>query len=145
MPHVELDELHWGPNWSTPSGDEFRARVAGALSVPGWIADGSYYGKLGDSVLEQADFIVWLDLSFRMIAARVWVRTLRRIREREELWAGNRETWREAFLSRDSLFVWIVKTHRSRRRRYLERLDRYDFVRLRSQREIDAWLEEQKA
>ena len=39
-------------------------------------------------------------------------------------------------------FVWIVTTHRSRRRRYLERLDRYEFVRLRSQREIEAWLAE---
>ncbi len=145
VPHVELDELHWGPNWSEPSGDEFRARVTRALSSPGWVADGSYYGKLGDSVLEQADFVVWLDLPFRTIAARVWVRTLRRIREREELWAGNRETWREAFLSSDSLFVWIVKTHHSRRRRYLERLGRYEFVRLRSQREIEAWLERQKA
>jgi hypothetical protein len=33
-----------------------------------------------------------------------------------------------------------VTTHRSRSRRYLERLDRYEFVRLRSQREIEDWL-----
>jgi hypothetical protein len=104
------------------------------------VADGSYHGKLGDSVLEQADFVVWLDLPFRTVARRVWARTLRRIRTREELWSGNRETWRDAFFSRDSLFVWIVTTHRSRRRRYVERLDRYELVRLRSQREIEAWL-----
>ena len=140
VPHVELDALHWGPGWSHPDADEFRARVAEALSGPGWVADGSYHGKLGDSVLEQVDLVVWLDLPFRTVARRVWTRTLRRIRSREELWAGNRETWHDAFLSRDSLFLWIVKTHRSRRRRYLERLDRYEFVRLRSQREIEAWL-----
>ena len=102
--------------------------------------DGSYHGKLGDSVLDRADFVVWLDLPFRTVARRIWVRTMRRIRTREELWAGNRETWRDAFFSRDSLFVWIVTTHRSRRRRYLERLGRYEFVQLRSQREIEAWL-----
>ena len=62
------------------------------------------------------------------------------IRNREELWAGNRETWRDAFFGRDSLFVWVVTTHRSRRRRYLERLDRYEFVHLRSPREVEAWL-----
>ena len=138
--HVELDALHWGPNWSTPSDEEFRARVEAALSSAGWIADGSYYGKLGDSVLEQADFVVWLDLPFPTIARRIWSRTLRRIRTREELWGGNRETWRDAFFSRDSLFVWIVRTHRARRRRYLDRLDRYEFVHLRSQREIEDWL-----
>jgi adenylate kinase family enzyme len=141
VPHVELDALHWGPNWTPCPADEFRERVQQALTPDGWVADGSYHGKLGDSVLERADLVVWLDLPFRVVAGRVWVRTLRRIRNREELWGGNRETWREAFFSRDSLFVWIVTTHRSRRRRYLERLDRYELVRLRSQREIDAWLD----
>ena len=143
MPHVELDALHWGPNWTTPTDEDFRARVAESLSSPGWVVDGSYHGKLGDRVLERADFIVWLDLPFRTVARRIWIRTLRRIRTREELWAGNRETWRDALFSRDSLFVWVVTTHRSRRRRYLERLGRYQFVHLRSQREIEAWLGQQ--
>jgi len=143
--HVELDALHWGPDWTPCPTDEFRARVQDALAERGWVTDGSYHGKLGETVLKQADFIVWLDLPFRTIAPRVWSRTLRRIRQREELWNGNRETWRDAFFSRDSLFVWIVTTHRSRRRRYLERLDRYEFVRLRSQREIDAWLAQASA
>jgi adenylate kinase family enzyme len=142
VPHVELDALHWGPNWSEPSVEEFRARVERALSSPGWIADGSYHGKLGDSVLERADLVVWLDPPLWTIAGRIWSRTLRRIRTREELWGGNRESWRDAFLSRDSLFVWIVRTHRARRRRYLERLARYEFVHLRSEREIQAWLAE---
>jgi hypothetical protein len=141
--HVELDALNWGPNWTDASAEVLRARVAEALSSPGWVVDGSYHGKLGDSVLERADFIVWLDLPFRTVARRIWSRTLRRIRTREELWAGNRETWRDAFFSRDSLFLWVVKSHRSRRRRYLERLGRYQFVRLRSPKEIEAWLAEQ--
>jgi adenylate kinase family enzyme len=141
VPHVELDALNWGPNWSGASAEEFRARVNEALSSPGWVADGSYHGKIGDSVLDRADFVVWLDLPFATIARRIWTRTLRRIRTREELWGGNRETWRDAFFSRESLFVWILKTHRSRRRRYLKRLGRYDFVHLRSQREVEAWLE----
>jgi hypothetical protein len=142
VPHVELDALNWGPNWTDASAEVLRGRVEQALSAPGWVADGSYHGKLGDSVLERADFIVWLDLPFRTVARRIWSRTLRRIRTEEELWAGNRETWRDAFFSRDSLFVWIVKSHRSRRRRYLERLGRYEFVRLRSPKEIEAWLAE---
>jgi hypothetical protein len=142
VPHVELDALNWGPNWTDVSAEVLRARVEQALSSSGWVVDGSYHGKLGDSVLERADFIVWLDLPFRTVARRIWSRTLRRIRTGEELWAGNRETWRDAFFSRDSLFVWIVKSHHSRRRRYQERLGRYRFVRLRSPKEIEAWLAE---
>jgi adenylate kinase family enzyme len=141
VPHIELDALHWRrPNWTEPPLEEFRALVAEAIAAPGWVSDGSYHGKLGDTVLDSADFIVWLDLPFATILRRLWRRTLRRIRTGEELWGGNRETWRDSFLDRDSLFLWIVKTHRAHRQRYLERLDRYEFVHLRSQREIDAWL-----
>jgi adenylate kinase family enzyme len=140
LPYVELDALHWGPNWTECPADEFRARVERALSPAGWVADGTYHGKLGDSVLERADVVVWLDLPLRVVVRRVGVRTLRRVRNREELWNGNRETWGEAFFHRDSLMLWLVATHRSHRRRYLERLDRYEFVQLRSQRAIDAWL-----
>ena len=44
--HVELDALHWGPNWAECPAEEFRARVDAALADTGWVADGSYHGKL---------------------------------------------------------------------------------------------------
>jgi hypothetical protein len=53
------------------------------------------------------------------------------VRSGEELWGGNRETWRGAFFSRDSLFLWALKTHAPLRARYEERLAKYDVVRLR--------------
>jgi adenylate kinase family enzyme len=140
VPHVELDALHWGPNWSEPSTDDFRARVEEALAGDGWVADGGYHGKLGDLVLERADLVVWLDPPLWTILGRLSARTLRRIRGREKLWAGNRETWRGAFFSRESLFLWAVKTHRPRRKRYEERLARFDVVRLKSAAETEAWL-----
>jgi adenylate kinase family enzyme len=142
VPHVELDALHWGPDWSEPTGEDFRRRVEEALATDGWVVDGGYHGKLGDLVLEQADLIVWLDPPLPAILARLWTRTLRRIRGGEELWGGNRETWRGAFLSRDSLFLWALKTHRPRRKRYEERLAPFDVVRLRSAAETNAWLAE---
>jgi adenylate kinase family enzyme len=141
VPHIELDALHSGPEWTEPRTDDFRARVESAISVSGWVVDGSYHGKLGDLVLERADLVVWLDPPLSTILRRLWTRTLDRIRKGDELWGGNRETWRGAFFSRNSLFVWALKTHRGRRRRYAERLARYDMVRLRSAREAEAWLE----
>ncbi len=141
VPHVELDALHWGLGWSEPSADEFRERVERALSADGWVVDGGYHGKLGDLVLEQADLVVWLDPPLRTVLGRLCVRTVRRIREGEELWGGNRETWRGALFSRNSLFVWAVTTHRGRRSKYEERLAALPAVRLRSDRETEAWLE----
>jgi adenylate kinase family enzyme len=140
VPHVELDALHWGPGWSEPTAEDFRARVEESLAVDGWVADGGYHGKLGDLVLERAELVVWLDPPLWTILGRLSARTLRRIRGREELWGGNRETWRGAFLSRDSLFLWALKTHRPRRQRYEDRLQRFDVVRLRSAAEAEAWL-----
>jgi adenylate kinase family enzyme len=140
VPHVELDALHWGPDWSEATDDEFRSRVERALAVDGWVVDGNYTGKLGDLVLERADLVVWLDPSLPVVLGRLGTRTVRRVRTGEELWSGNRETWRGAFFSRDSLFLWALKTHGPLRARYEERLAKYDVVRLRSPSDTDAWL-----
>lgn len=141
VPHVELDALHHRPNWSEAPRDEFRARVTEAIAGDGWVVDGSYQGKLGDLVLERADLVVWLDLPMPTILGWLWGRTMHRVRNRVELWNGNRETWRSALLSRDSLFVWVLKTHLGRRRRYATSLARFETVRLRSAKEVEAWLQ----
>jgi adenylate kinase family enzyme len=138
--YVELDALHWGPDWTPRPDDEFRARVEDAISGDGWVVDGNYYGKVGDLVLERADFVVWLDLPLRVTFPRLWTRTRRRRREGTVLWGGNRENWREALFSRESLFVYALRTHRGRRRRYEQRLSRYEVVRLRSPEEVESWL-----
>ena len=140
VPHVELDALHWGPGWSEPTAEDFRARVEEALSVENWVADGAYHGKLGALVLDRAELIVWLDPPLTTVLRRLGSRTVRRVRSGEELWGGNRETWRGTFFSRDSLFLWVLKTHRPRRARYEERLAQHNVVRLRSDGEIGAWL-----
>lgn len=122
VPFVELDALHWGPGWSEPAIEDFRDRVQAALSCEGWVADGSYQGKLGLLVWSRADTLVWLDLPLRVALWRTLVRTLRRVRSGEELWSGNRESVRNAFFSRDSLLLYSLRTHLERRRRYEERL-----------------------
>ena len=64
VPYVELDALHHGPNWSEPTAEEFTARAREAMdgAPDGWVIDGNYESKLGDTVLGAADTIVWLDL-----------------------------------------------------------------------------------
>lgn len=114
-PHTELDALHWEANW-TPAPD-FAARVREALDRPCWVVDGNY-NAVQPLVLERADTVVWLDYSFGTKLWRLFRRTLRRALTREILWGTNRETFRKAFLSRDSIFVWFFKTHWRQRRRY---------------------------
>lgn len=140
LPYIELDALHWGPNWEAPPADEFRARVEAALPDDGWVVDGNYHSKVGNLIIRQADLVVWLDLPLATILRRLWSRSWQRIRTQEEIHGGNRETWRGTFFARDSLFVWAYKTHFRRRRWLPAQLEGRDAVRLRSQREVDEWL-----
>ena len=106
------------------------------------MVDGNYGGKLGGLVLDRADLVVWLDPPLRTVLWRVLRRTVRRVRTGDELWSGNRETWRNALLSRDSLVLWAIKTHGRFRRRAPANLARRNAVRLRSAAEVDAWFDD---
>ena len=144
LPYLELDALHHGPNWAEPTPDEFRARVHEAMAAApeGWVIDGNYEAKLGGTVVGEADTIVWLDLPLRLKLRRLWRRTSHRIRSDVELWSGNRESWRGAFWSRDSLFWWMLKSHFRHRRRWPRRYGGDPrFVRLRTVAEARRWLE----
>ncbi len=142
VPYTELDALHHGPNWTEATAEELRGRVEVAMAASdGWVLDGSYETKLGDVVWERSDTVVWLDLPLRLILRRLGRRTYRRIRTNEELWNGNRESWRGAFWGRDSLLAWTVRSHRRRRREWPARIERYNVVRLRSPREVQAFLD----
>ncbi len=148
LAYVELDALHHGPNWSEPTAEEFRARVRAAMAAAptGWVIDGDYDTKLSGTVVGAADTIVWLDLPLRVTFPRLWRRTLHRIRNDVELWGGNRETWRDQFASRHSIFYWTIHAHVRHRRHWPARFAGDSrLVRLRSDAEVRRWLEEQTA
>lgn len=117
VPHVELGALHWEPGWTEAPTNLFRERVTRALSGEAWAVDGNY-SAVRDIVWSRADTIVWLDYSLPTILCRLTRRTFRRIFTREELWSGNKERMWVQFLSRDSIFLWALKTYRKRRRTY---------------------------
>jgi adenylate kinase family enzyme len=144
LPYIELDALHHGPNWTEASAEELRTRVREAMEAApdGWVIDGNYESKLGDTVLAAADRIVWLDLPFHVKARRTWRRSVERIRGDVELWNGNRESWRGVFWGRDALFWWMVRGHFRHRRRWPQRFAEDErVVRLRSVKEAREWLD----
>ena len=138
---VELDALVHGPNWVETPNDELRRIVEPILAEEGWVADGTYRGKLGDLVLRNADVVVWLDQPITVWLPRLVRRTSRRLSGREVLWNDNRETLRNTLFARDSLFLWAFRQHFRRRRVYPSELAPYPVVRLRSPREVERWLE----
>jgi adenylate kinase family enzyme len=139
-PFYELDAFHHGPGWAEATAEELRARVEPLVHEEAWVVDGVYRGKLGELVLERADLVVWLDLPRRVWLPRLLRRTARRVVRREVLWNGNRETLRNVFFARDALVPFALRTYRDRRRRYDAELALYPVVRLRSPREVRAWV-----
>jgi adenylate kinase family enzyme len=50
LPHVELDALFHGPDWTTPPQEEFQRRVMETLDALGsWVADGTTPASLDRS------------------------------------------------------------------------------------------------
>lgn len=117
LAHVELDALHWDPNWTQAPTPVFRARTAAALAGSAWAVDGNY-SKVRDIVWARAGIVIWLDYALPLILWRLSRRTLWRLLTRVELWNGNREHFREVFFSRDSIILWALTTYRRRRREY---------------------------
>jgi adenylate kinase family enzyme len=143
-PHVELDALHWDANWTMAPTDIFRERIAQALSGPVWVTDGNY-SKARDLTWGQADTVIWLDYALPLILWRLTRRNINRIARRVELWNGNRETFASQFLSRDSLYLWALKSHRKKRRDYSHLFAEPAYahlttIRLRSPRAAARWL-----
>lgn len=141
---VELDALHWEPDWTEATPATFRARLREALSIDRWVVDGNYL-HARDLIWPLADTIVWLDYARRVVMQRVIARTLRRSLRREVLWSGNRESILRAF-SRDSIVLWAWTTFDERRSAYTELLlgpDRPAHLRVehhRSPEETERWL-----
>jgi adenylate kinase family enzyme len=140
VPFVELDALHWGPDWTEATPEELRSRVEPIVLGDGWVIDGSYRGKIGNLAIDRAEIVLWLDLPLSVTFPRLLRRTVSRIAGREEFLNGNRESVRSAFLSRDSILLFALTYHSARRRRYAAELPRDRLVRLRTPSEVDRFL-----
>jgi adenylate kinase family enzyme len=143
--HVELDAVHWGPDWTPAPHETFRTCVAQALAGNTWTTDGNY-SAVRDIVWSRADTIVWLDYSLPVVMGRVTWRTFRRSLTGQELWNGNRERLWTAVFNRDSIIWWALSTYRRRRKEYpllfaQPEHAHLNIVRLRSPSMSTEWLE----
>ena len=147
LEYVSCDAIIFRESWQHPPPEEQRAQLLAATSGDRWSFDGNLRPDGSwRFVLERADTIVWLDLPRAEAHAQLLARTLRRCATGEKLWHGNQETFRQAFLSRDSVLWWAIKTHARRRREHAALFDSSEWqhlrrIRLRSRAAVRAWLE----
>jgi len=141
-PHVELDALHWGANW-TPR-PTFRDDVRQAAQQSRWVIDGNY-SVVRDVVWPRASAIVWLDYSFARVFTRALRRTVGRVVAHERLYGGNRETIASAFFDRDGIPWYVLRSYGRRRREFPALLARPEYthatvIRLRAPAAAEAFL-----
>jgi adenylate kinase family enzyme len=117
VPHIELDALHWLPDWQERSVPEFRNLVKQETAKERWVSDGNY-SKVQDIVMGRATDVVWLNYPFPLVFWRGLKRSVVRSFTREELFSGNRESIRITFFSRDSILLWIIKSYKRNIARY---------------------------
>jgi adenylate kinase family enzyme len=146
-PHIEMDAVHWLPDWIEMPVEQFRDHIKAALCGDHWVIDGNY-SKVRDIVWSRADTIIWLDYSLALILARLFWRTVRRIVTRETLWNGNRENLRNQF-QRDSIMLWALRTYFKYRRSYPVLFQQphhahLNILRLTSPQEAQSWLDQQR-
>jgi hypothetical protein len=119
VPHVELDSLYFGPNFSRAPLSLLRERTSAAIEGDRWVTDGNKRA-VRDLVWPRADTIIWLDyplyVSLWRLAKRARTRTL-------ALSAQAAQTDRRAGLAGQMLaaatgVLTALKSHRGQRREY---------------------------
>ncbi len=151
LPCISKDALIWKAGWMLTPRSEWPSLFEAATDGPAWIYDGNVSG-IDDPgaalVVARADTILWIDLPRWRVMTQLALRTFRRVCTGEELWHGNRESWRGSFLSRDSVILWGWSSYpglyQSYSRIFAEEVNpgfrHLVRIRLRSRREIVAWL-----
>lgn len=116
VPRIELDAHYWGPNWTPRPTETFRESVDRATAASRWVCDGNYR-VVRDLVWQRATAVVWLDYTFPLVFRRALRRTLSRCTSGARLYSDNRETFRKAFLSGDSILLWVCQSYWRNRRK----------------------------
>lgn len=142
IPALHMDKLHFLPGWVERGREEELALLEEFLSAnDSWIIDGNYSALHYDKRMAMADKIIFLDFPRLVCLYRAFRRYLQnRGSTRSSMADGCNEKFDAEFI------LWILSKGRGRavRSRYVNLQRQYPekFIRLRSQRELDKFLED---
>ena len=129
LPHVEIDGLFHGPDWTKRT--EFEADVEAFTSRLAWVTEWQY-PEARALLAERADLLVWLDLPRWTVMRQVVRRTLRRRLRRQRLWNDNIEPPLHTFFrDPDHIVRWAWNTHHTWAERVVSASSHLVVVRLR--------------
>ena len=112
LPYHEMDALFHGPDW-TPI-PTFVEDVRGVAAEDAWVLDSQGYRQVRDLLWARADAAVWLDFSRSVVLRRVLARSAARAWDRQELFNGNTESFRDWF-DPEHPVQWSMRAYAARR------------------------------
>jgi hypothetical protein len=146
VPHVELDALYFGPDFTTVPLPVLRERTAAAIAGEQWVTDGNK-SAVRDLVWPRADTVIWLDyplvVSLWRLARRACWRTS--VIRQEAASDGGSRLFAARLFSAAKGVITALRSHRGQRRLYPALLSdpanrHLAVVRLRSPRATRRWL-----
>ena len=135
---IHLDVLHWKPNWTEPSKEEWRKAVEEALKGDSWIMDGNFGGTM-EMRIEASDTVIFFDLPRALCVYRILKRVVTYRRgKRPDMAEGCDEKFDWNFLK------WIWRFPKETKPKIEERLKRFEndktIIRFESRKEVENFL-----
>jgi len=147
VPHVELDSLFFGPDFSTVPLDLLRERTVQAIAGECWVTDGNK-SAVRDLVWPRADTIIWLDYSLAVSLWRLGKRALRRtsVLRAQAAGSGKKAGLLKNIIAGAKGVLTALRSHRGQRRLYpklfaLPENQHLAVIRLNSPKAAQRWLE----
>jgi hypothetical protein len=119
VPHVELDALYFGPQFSTVPVEVLRERTIDAVSGERWVTDGNKKA-VRDLVWPRADTIIWLDYPLVVSLWRLGKRAVWRTSkvQAEAAESGDRTSVPKQLLAGAKGVLKALRSHMGQRREY---------------------------
>jgi adenylate kinase family enzyme len=145
VPHVELDSLYFGPDFSTVPEPVLRERVTKAIEDDHWVTDGNKRA-VRDLVWPRADTIVWLDYPITVSLWRLGRRARRRTASlrTEAAESGDKKQLPKQMLAAAKGVLTALRSHTGQRKEFPKLFAAAEnqhlaVVRLRSPRATQQW------
>ena len=142
--YIEQDNLFWDSNWRPKSKDSFKAELISQISKDSWSICGNH-SMLQELIWQKATHVIWLNYSMKRCLFQGFKRSLRRVFLKEPCCNNNIETFKHAFLSKNSILWWIYKTYDHRVKSYSDAIrdDKFknlEFIEFKNPKEVKLWL-----
>lgn len=138
LPFIATDDIYWRSDWTPVPEPDVRAWLDAATASPRWVLDGNFDAQR-EILWSRGELAVWLDLPWTTTVSRVVRRNLGWWLARTPVWGGLRMTLPRVL----SGARHAATSHALKRRSYpglLASFPNLTVVRIRSNRELEAWL-----